>query len=126
MRIKPKFFHFNSKLFSLLIHWLLASTFLTLFPDMLKMFSNPSYSSFLKNCLSSFSAPSTVLGAGINKERSLYPLGALNPGNHVEGKTVAARLLHPDLPCVTARRPHGNPRFQWRSQGFREVNLFSF
>ena len=87
------------------------------------MFSNPSYSSFLKNCLSSFSAPSTVLGAGINKERSLYPLGALNPGNHVEGKTIATHLLHPGSAVCYCIETTWKPQLPVEKPGFQRSEL---
>lgn len=114
LRIKFKFFHFSSKLlrkppvFSLLIHWILASAFLTPFPAMLKMFSNPIYSSFLKNFLSSFYVPSTVLR--YNKEKNLHPPGSLNPGKNMKGNNNVEHLPYSGCamcyPIQTTWKPH--------------------
>lgn len=132
LRVKLKFFYFNSKLlrnpplFSLLIHWILASTFLTPFPDILKMFSNPLSSSFLKNFLNPFYVPSTVPVVGLQLRKSLHLLGALIPGRNMKGNNTVGtcRVLY--LPCVVPVRPQGSPSVQLRKQGLREVQEFAF
>lgn len=61
-----------------------------------------------------------------SKERSLYPLGFFNPGNHMKQRPWRHTCCILDLPCVTALRPHGNPSFQWRSQVSEVEAIFLF
>lgn len=114
---KLKFFYFNSELlrnpllFSLLIHWILASTFLTLFSDILKMFS--SLPSFLKNFLNLFNVPSIVLGEGIIE---LHLLWCSWSRKEPEGSNTVGTCHILDLQCVVpfTSRPHGSPTLQVR------------
>lgn len=121
---KLKFFYFNSELlrnpllFSLLIHWILASTFLTLFPDILKMFS--SLPSFLKNFLNLFNVPSIVLGEGIIELHLLWC--SWSRKEHCWHLPYSGSAVCCPIYQKTTRKPH----FTDKKPCCREVQRFAF